>query len=234
MSRRALIGLVVVAACASSQHVRKTEAEGRALRSDLAEMYIEKKAYDAALPLLKRSLAEDPKNPHLHTLYATVLRERALYPQAEGEYLTALKLDEKHAPAWAGIALLYDLTHRPVDAERAHRRALALAPGAAAYYNNYGFSLYIAGRYDEAIVVLEKALLIDPTLSVAYNNLGFAYGRRGRYDDAERTFRTGGGEIAAKLNLALVYEQNGDGAAAARLRAEAHALDPDLDQELHP
>ena len=227
----ALIACLALAACASARQIRKSEAEGRALRSDLAELYVSRHAYEAALPLLSRSIAEDPKDPHLRTLYATVLRERGLYPQAEGEYLFALKLDPRFAPAWAGIAVLYDLTRRPADAERAHKQALTLAPGEAAYWNNYGFSLYVAGRFDEAIAALEQALLLDPSLTIAYNNVGFAYGRRGRYADAERSFTTAAGEVAAKLNLAVVYEENGDAATAARLRADARALDPDLEEK---
>jgi hypothetical protein len=58
---------------------------------------------------------------------------------------------------------------------------------------------------------------------VAYNNLGFAHGRRGDYRDAERAFKNAGGEMAAKLNLAIVYEQNGDEATAEKLRAAADA-----------
>jgi Flp pilus assembly protein TadD len=218
-----------LAGCATSSHMRKTEQDGENLRVELAQTYMRKGAYDAALPLLKRALADKPKDPYLHTMYGTVLRERGLYPQAERELLSALAAEPKRASAWAEIGVLYDLERRSEEAEHAHRRAVELAPGNARYWNNLGFSLYVAGRVDDAIPVLERSLAIDPGMTVAYNNLGFAYGKKGAYKEAERSFRTAGGDAAVMVNMALVYEQNVDDATAAKLRAEAKAMDPSLE-----
>jgi Flp pilus assembly protein TadD len=222
------IGVLALLAvgCASNATMLKQQQEGENLRAELAETYVKKGAYDAATPLLAHALADHPTDAHLHILYGTVLRERGLYPQAEKEFLTAIELSSRAAAAWAGIAMLYDHMRRPEEAERAHRRALELAPRNATYWNNFGFSLFVAKdpkKLDEAVAALERALSLDPGMVVAYNNLGFAYGRRGDYRDAERAFRNGGGEVAAKLNLALVYEQNGDDVMAEKLRAAADA-----------
>lgn len=222
------LGGAGLAGCgASKAHLQKAEIDGRLLRVELAQTYVGRGAYEAAIPLLRLAVAEFPDSPRVRTLYGTVLRERGLYPQAEREFLAALRTAPGFAPAWAGLGILYDLMRRPADAERAHRRAIALAPGVAAYWNNLGFSLYVAGRTDEAIAALERALALDPSLVVAYNNLGFAYGRKGDYANAERCFRGaagGSGEAGAYLNLALVYEQNGDVAAAERLRSAAEEV----------
>jgi Flp pilus assembly protein TadD len=210
---------LLLAACASDAHLRKTEEEGERMRLDLAETYVKKGAYTAAIPLLTRELAARPTSDHVHTLYATVLREQGLYPQAEREFRAALAIAPANARAWDGLGVLYDLMRRPTDAEGAHRRALELAPGSAEFWNNLGFSLYVARKTDDAIAALEKALVLDPSLVVAYNNLGFAYGRSGRLEDAERCFRTAGGEAAARLNMAIVHEERGDADEAARLLA---------------
>src|SRR5262249_1972899 len=106
-----------------------------------------------------------------------------------------------------------------------------LVPQNASFWNNLGFSLYVAGRTDDAVAALEKALAIDPGLTIAYNNLGFAYGKRGDMTSAERCFRTSGGEVRALVNMAIVYEGRGDMESAARLRAEAKARDPKIDLE---
>jgi Flp pilus assembly protein TadD len=224
-----LVLVVLGGACATDAHVRKTQEDGDRLRVDLAETYVKKGAYDAAIPLLTRAAAEKPRDAYVRTLYGTVLREKGLYPQAERELKAAIDLDPKNPSGWAEMGILYDLERRGDDAERAHRQAIALSPGNASYWNNLGFSLFVSGRTADAVAALEKSLALDPGLVVAYNNLGFAYGKAGRLVDAERSFRTAGGDVAALVNMALVYERNGDADTAARLRAEAKAKDPKVE-----
>jgi len=222
MKRLAL--LLLLGACASDAHIRKTEEDGERMRFDLAETYVRKGAYASAIPLLRREVAAHPQNDAVHTLYGIVLREQGLYPQAERELKAALAIAPKSPRARDALGVLYDLMRRPEVAEPEHRAALAVAPSDAMYWNNLGFSLYVAKKNDDAIVALERSLAIDPSLAVAYNNLGFAYGRRGDDAGAERCFRTAGGDLGAKVNMAIVYEQRGEGDKAARLRA---ALAPD-------
>jgi Flp pilus assembly protein TadD len=230
---RLLAIVLVLGACAHRQQTQRAD-EGELLREDLAATFIQRGNYDAAIPLLRRALSEKPKSARLHALYGVVLREKKLYPQAESELRAAIAADARYAPAWADLGILLDLAHRP-EAVEAHRAALKLAPGTAAYWNNLGFSYYIAGRNDEAITALEHALALDPALSIAYNNIGFAYARKGDFETAMRVFRQGGGEIAARLNLALVYDEKGETASAARLRAEAAELTKLQEpQEAHP
>jgi superkiller protein 3 len=234
VKRRGVIGVLALqlCACATTAHVKKTEAEGEALRLDLAESYVNKKSYAAAIPLLRRSVDGDPKDARAHVLFGVVLREQGLYPQSEKELKLATELQPSSARGWKEMGVLFDLMRRPADAERAHRNALELAPGDAEVWNNLGFSLYVAGRNDEAIPALEKALALDPGLIVAYNNVGFAYGRAGRLDDAERSFRTAGGELGVLVNMAIVHEKRGDAEQAARLRAEAKLKDPKVELEV--
>jgi Flp pilus assembly protein TadD len=223
--------MLVLVGCATDAHLRKTDEEGERMRLDLAETYVKKGAYAAAIPLLRHEVADKPKSVEARTLYGIVLREQGLYPQAERELKDALALAPGNARALDALGVLYDLEHRPMDAENAHRGALALAPGEAMYWNNLGFSLLVANRTNEAVTALEKALALDPALLVAYDNLGFAYGRRGDDAAAERCFRSAGGELAVRVNMAIVYEQRGDAERAARLRADAKALDPKVELE---
>jgi Flp pilus assembly protein TadD len=214
--------IAITVGCAGSK-AELSPRDAHRLRRELAQTYIQHGAFIAALPLVQQEVAEHPGDPDLHVLYATVLRERGLYPQAERELLAVLRLAPRHAAAWAGLGLTCDLMRLPRDAERAHRMSVEIAPGVAAYWNNLGFSLFLAKRDDEAIPALERALALDPSLTVAYNNLGFAYGRRGDYERSRRYFRAALGETAADLNLALVYERNGNPRAAERLRARVES-----------
>ena len=209
--------------CVSAKTLQKAEESGEQLRVELAETYVRKGALVAALPLIQRLVAERPNDAHSHVLYATVLRERSLYPQAAGQYRKAIELETGRAAAHAGLALTYDLMKQPEDAEREHLKALDLAPKNAEYWNNFGFSLFVIGKLDAAISAFEHALGLDPSLLIAYNNLGFAYGRKHDFENARRCFHAALGSESADWNLALAYEQNGNLPAAQELRQRLDA-----------
>lgn len=225
----ALLGLTLASGCAGpAKQQAAIQMQSDALRRELAELYVQKGARQAAVPLLQKLIAEQPTDVRARVLYGTLLRDLDLYPQAEAELRRALVLDPRRADAHAGLAILLDLTGRHADALAHHRSAAQLAPGSADYRNNLGFSLLAAGDAAGAIAPLEAALSLDPALPHAYANLGFAYGRTGRFDLAERTFRAGLGEAAALFNLSLLQAERGDVATSATLRERAFALAPDL------
>ena len=224
----ALLAITTVVGCAGAQKRQaEMQKQGESLRIDLAELYVQKNARQAAVPLLQRILAERPLDVRARVLYGTVLRDLSLYPQAEAELRRALQIEANRSDAHAALAILLDLTGRHDEALQHHVLATRLAPGSADYRNNLGFSLLAAGDAEQAIPALEAALALDPGLSHAYANLGFAYGRAGRLDDAERTFRAGLGEAGALINLSLVHAERGDAETAAALRERAYILSPD-------
>lgn len=229
--QRSLVTLVLLAAAgcgaAQKQHA-KMQREGEQFRAELAALYVEKGANQAAVPLLQRILAEHPEDHGSRVLYGSVLRDLGLYPQSERELRYVIAQDDSRADAHAALGILLDLTDRHDDALVEHRSAAELAPADASYRNNLGFSLLSGGDAEGAIAPLEAALALDPGLPQSYANLGFAYGRAGRLDDAERTFKAGLGEAAALYDLALVHDERGELDTAEALRAEAYAIDPDL------
>jgi len=212
---------------AAKQHAQIARV-GENFRMDLAELYVEKGARKAAIPLLKKILSEKPKNIKARVLYGCLLRDLGLLPQADRHLAYALKLSPNYARAHAAMGILRDLQRRHTDALVHHLKAVRLSPRNAAYRNNVGFSLYLAGKTDAAIKYLERALEMDPGLTVAYNNLAFAYGKKRQYDEARRTFRAALGESSTLLNMALIYEQAGKRSKARELRRRAYALNPDL------
>ncbi len=232
--RRSLVTVVLVLAAAAAgcgaaqkQHA-KLQKEGEQFRAELAELYVDKGAMQAAVPLLQRILAEHPDDHRSRVLYGTVLRDLGLYPQAERELSYVVEHDDTRADAHAALGILLDLTGRHDDALDHHRAATKLAPGDATYRNNLGFSLLAAGDAEGAIAPLEAALSLDPGLPQSYANLGFAYGRAGRLEHAERTLRAGLGKAAALYDLALIHDERGEAELADALRDEAYAIDPDL------
>ena len=200
--------------------MNKAQQEGEKLRFELAQAYVDKGAWVAADPLLRRLVKEFPKEPYVRVLYGITLRERGIHLGAEREFRAAIAIQRDYAAAWAGLGMTYDLLGRSAEAVKAHRKAVKYAPQDAGYWNNLGFSLYAADRADEAIQALQRALELDPSLIVAHNNLGFAYGKRRHYERAWRSFRAATDDVGATHNLALVYEQNGEVERARELRGE--------------
>ena len=224
----AIAAIGSLAACGARKQHDTLAMEGQNMRVELAETYIAKGARNAAIPLLQRAIAERPNEPHIRVLYGTVLRDLGLYIQAEQQFKFALELGPGLAPAYAALGILYDLQQEPARAQKFHRRAVEITPSHAAYRNNLGFSLYLAGDTRGAVLELERALALDPSMTVSYNNLGFAYGRLGNFEKAERSFRAVGSKSATLMNMSVVYEENGDAERAATTREQAYALAPDL------
>jgi Flp pilus assembly protein TadD len=222
------LALALAAGCGAAKQHNKIQKAGEELRFELAALYVDKGVDQAAVPLLQKVLAEDPKDVRARLLYGKVLRDLGLHPQAERELLFALQLDPNNPETHAALGILYDVKRETDKARSHHVAAVKLAPGMARYRNNLGFSLYLAGNYQAAAYHLEQALAMDPSLVVAYNNLGFTYGRLHKFERARKTFRSALSEASTLINMALVYEDHGDADRAASLRNAAYAINPDL------
>ena len=69
------------------------------------------------------------------------------------------------------------------------KRAIALNPRFSAAYADLGLSLYLRGRYDEAISNWKKGLEINPRNFVLLINLGAAFEKKGFYDEALLSYK---------------------------------------------
>ena len=83
--------------------------------------------------------------------------------------------------AWNALGSYYDTQEAWAEAIEAYESALAERPNDATILNNRGFSYFMQGRVDEAIVDLERALRLDPELTPARYNLRLAHAWSGRY-----------------------------------------------------
>jgi len=133
-------------------------------------------------------------------------RERALqsYTQLGLRYLQAgdtasakrplqhaLELDDTYAPAFNGLALVFQAEDEPALAEKYFRKAVSADPDSAMIHNNFGAFLFNSGRYDEACQELYQAAE-DPFYrqrAQAFENLGRCYRRIGESGKAEQSFR---------------------------------------------
>jgi tetratricopeptide (TPR) repeat protein len=91
---------------------------------------------------------------------------------------------------------------------------LAHGPSGAVAYNNFGNTLYLAGKIAEAGPYYQKALEVDPTYVQAYNNLGNVHYCAGDADQAIRLYRKAleidPHYVQSHNNLGMLLYQKGD------------------------
>src|SRR5262249_14846283 len=78
----------------------------------------------------------------------------------------------------------YDLRHKWDKAQDAYEKALAASDRAAPVLNNYGYSLLLQGKANDATPYFVEALKAKPDLAEARANLRLAIAMRGDYDRA--------------------------------------------------
>ncbi|HEY4185521.1 MAG TPA: tetratricopeptide repeat protein [Polyangia bacterium] len=195
-------------------------------RRKLAHELIARGDWQPAFAYVDSMHREQPGDPELLVMRATIYREQNLLDEAETDLREATRLAPRMASARAALGLLDDLRRRPVEAEEQLRQAVKLDPENAVYLNNLGFSLFLHGKTKEAITFYEKAARLAPMTRRTRTNLGFACAAQGDWHRAAREFEMGGTPVEAKVNLGFAYERRGDLANAYDLYEEATRIDP--------
>lgn len=82
------------------------------------------------------------------------------------------------------LAICYDISGDPAEANRHFKKAVELQPQAVQARINYGTNLNRLGRWQEAVGQFEKALELEPENATAHFNLGMTYLGRKVYGKA--------------------------------------------------
>jgi tetratricopeptide (TPR) repeat protein len=90
------------------------------------------------------------------------------------------------------------------------------SPGSSRAHANYGYALYVEGKYREAVAELNRAISLDPLNNnqvYALNSLGLCYVRLGLEGEAEAEFKKAlmleQGVEEPYINLSVLYHQQG-------------------------
>ena len=221
--------LLAWSACASSEANRRPDTF-RA-RKQLTRELIARQDWRAAFYYADQLHREQPKDAEVLVLRGIVYREQGMKQEAEADLREAIQRDGKLAEAHSALGVLLDSTGHGQEAGVQHEKATALAPDNPAYLNNEGFSLFLRGKYEDAIKVYHRAARLDPTNRRIRTNLGFAYAATGDWPRAAHEFDRGGATKAqSKNNLGFAYERKGDLGMAYDLYLEAIRLDPRCSQ----
>ena len=103
------------------------------------------------------------------------------------ELKKATELDPQNPRLWydlGGAFTFYNSTGAPENGLPAQRKAEELAPDNIIYVNGVGDLLLRAGKYDEAIVQLQKSLRLDEQSGFAHLGLGIGYRKLAIFDEA--------------------------------------------------
>jgi Flp pilus assembly protein TadD len=143
---------------------------------DKGKAYVEKEAYDKALPHLEKALEVKPDNAEAHYLRALALLKTGKQAEAEKGFVKALELDGDltHARVHLGAIYLAE-PPRPKEAIAVLEPAAAKEPDAVDIRDLLAFAYRLQGANDKAAKQYEKALSIKatPQLHFAYSDLLF-------------------------------------------------------------
>jgi Flp pilus assembly protein TadD len=140
--------------------------------------------HQAAIPLLKRAVAESPGDAVVHNSYASALAATGRLKEAVAEYRRAAALSPDYPDAHNNLASALVQTGRGDESIGEFRKALALKPDFAEAHAGLGGVLAQAGRVDEAIPHLQKAVDLSPQNPGALANLCLALSLAGRPEEA--------------------------------------------------
>ena len=147
-----------------------------------------------------RQIAEEivtscPENPYAYNLLGWTYLNDLLSGSAKSSQESlekamelvqkALSIDDSFSPAHGLLSVIYSQKREYDKALAEGERAVTLSPNGWKANEAYAHSLFIAGRFKEAILMFQKAIRLNPIgSSVAFTNLGISYARTGRFKEA--------------------------------------------------
>jgi TolB-like protein/DNA-binding winged helix-turn-helix (wHTH) protein/Flp pilus assembly protein TadD len=171
----------------------------------------------------QKALELDPDLAEAHVALAGMLLDQWHWAEAEAEYRRALELQPSNAAAYGGLADWLMLQGRFDEAVASARRARQLAPSEVSG-RDFGWILFNARRYDEAIREYRSALAVEPDNAYSLWRFGFALSLNGQVQEAipivERAVAVSHRAPGNIGVLAVIYSRAGRRRDALQLLAE--------------
>ena len=173
-----------------------------------------------AMAKVRRVLAEDPGILEAHLVLGNLHVKQEDWGGAIAAYREALALDPEYKSAILGLADAYRLAARYDEAAAGYRRLLELDPNDNKAHYHLAEIHAALGEYEEALEVLAGLEATGEERAPARNLKGECLLSLGRLDEAEAALRRAlemDDQLSdAWYNLALVFEERGDGSGAIR------------------
>lgn len=113
-------------------------------------------------------------------------------------------------------------------AQEEYERAVALNPSASYALNNLCYASLLDGQASKASALCRRALDVDPTLAAAHNNLALVYEAQGDHAAARREFAAASDDAGVLYNSGIVHLARREYGSAVKAFEAAHALKPSL------
>ena len=173
---------------------------------------------EEAMAKVERVLAEDPGILEAHLILGNLFVKQEEWDGAIGAYREALSLDPEYKSAILGLADAYRLAARYDEAAAGYRRLLELDPNDNKAFYHLAEIHAAREEYEEALEVLAGLEATGEERAPARNLKGQSLLSLGRLDEAEAELRLAlemDDQLSdAWYNLALLFEERGDGSRA--------------------
>jgi serine/threonine protein kinase/Tfp pilus assembly protein PilF len=153
-----------------------------------------KEGFETAIDYFEQAIKKDPSYALAHTGladcysllgYYSYLAPNVAFPKAKEQAKRALSIDDTIAEAHTSLAyvlLFYEWDWE--GAESQFRQAIGLSPNYATAHHWYSVFLFGMGRYNEALIEIERAQELDPGSSIINTEVGGVYYFMRQYDKA--------------------------------------------------
>ena len=227
--------VLAVAACSSGGQVTDNE-RAASYNAQLGMAYLHQGDLALAKEKLERALAQNPRDPSVHSALALLFESLRNPAKADAEFRTALQLAPRDPDVLNNYAVYLCRSGRTDEGvrhfEEAAHNALYRTPEAA--YTNAGVCLRAAKRDEEARKNFRQALQMRPNFAEAAFQLSDLEFQRGKLSDARAQIESYLGSFEATPDLLLlgvrVTRAQGDRMAAERFARRLRVDFPGSDQ----
>jgi adenylate cyclase len=207
-----------------------------------------KERVERAIQLLEEAIALDPEYAIAYSVLCTAHFDLVAIGASESprESLQravelgkkAIALDDSNSSVHASLTFPYIYLREYNKAISEAEKAISLGPNSASAYFALGTALYVAGRPQEAIPMLQKSLRLSPipVHSQVLGLLAYSYSWLGQYEEAIATNKKvlqiyGPDHLMAHLGLAITYAWMDREKEARAEGAEVLRIDPKFSVE---
>lgn len=139
--------------------------------------------------LIRRAIAQNPKEAAYYSNLANVLQQKGQHRDAIQAYRHALKLDPGLGDAYNNLGVLLLEGGLTEEAYSCFEKALASKGDTPEIHNNLGRALNNLGRLEEAELEFTKAIELNPDFAQAHLNMGYVLRARRKFTYAAASFQ---------------------------------------------
>ena len=221
----------LVAAEEGYGNVLSISAENAEALRLLGTLYAQTGRSAAAIPLLERAVAANPRDDDAHNNLGLALEAAGRLPEAEGHLREAVRLAPDDAERHANLGALLRDMERPEEAVAVLEPAAQRFPRHPGIQTNLSLAYEDLHRDEAAVAALERAAELNPASAQIRRNLGLLLAKLGRPAAArphlEEARRLGAGDVELLLHLGTLHYHHGSKGEAELLFRRALEVEPD-------